>query len=165
MAHCVQGCAEPVALPQAVARIREARLRTPPGRSTLVALSGIDGAGKGYVAQCLVEALRRANENAVTIGIDGWLNLPPVRFSRERPAEHFYRHAVRCPELFAQLVLPLRDHRSIRLEAQFTEETARAYREHTYEYRDVDVILLEGIYLLKRELRRHYDLSIWIECS
>jgi uridine kinase len=29
----------------------------------------------------------------------------------------------------------------------------------------VDVILLEGIYLLKEAYRQLYDLSIWIECS
>jgi uridine kinase len=26
-------------------------------------------------------------------------------------------------------------------------------------------IVLEGIYLLKREFRAHYDLSFWIDCS
>lgn len=26
-------------------------------------------------------------------------------------------------------------------------------------------MVLEGIYLLKRALRAHYDLSVWIECS
>jgi uridine kinase len=30
---------------------------------------------------------------------------------------------------------------------------------------DVDVILLEGIFLLKKDYRHQYDLSIWIECS
>ena len=31
--------------------------------------------------------------------------------------------------------------------------------------RDVDVLLIEGIFLLKRELRAHYDLALWVECS
>jgi uridine kinase len=29
----------------------------------------------------------------------------------------------------------------------------------------LDVILLEGIYLLKRSFQAYYDLSIWIECG
>jgi len=40
-----------------------------------------------------------------------------------------------------------------------------AFRRHVYEFRDVDVIVLEGIFLLKRALRAHYDLSIWLDCS
>jgi len=34
-----------------------------------------------------------------------------------------------------------------------------------YDFRDVDVILLEGIYLLKRAFRRHYNLALWVNCS
>lgn len=62
-------------------------------------------------------------------------------------------------------MLPLRESRSIRLEADFAEETAATYRRHVYDYVDIDVILLEGIFLLKREFVCHYDLSVWIHCT
>ena len=93
------------------------------------------------------------------------LNLPGTRFDHSNPADHFYEHAIRFEELFTQLVLPLRDARSLRLEADFAEETATEYRRHVYEFTDLDVVVLECIYLLKRAFVRHYDLSIWIECS
>jgi uridine kinase len=64
------------------------------------------------------------------INVDGWLNLPETRFSRENPAEHFYRHAIRFDGMFDQLVLSLRDHRSVRVEADLAEETATRYRRH-----------------------------------
>ena len=32
----------------------------------------------------------------------------------------------------------------------FAEETAQTYRRHAFDYKDMDVIVLEGIYLLKR---------------
>ncbi len=35
----------------------------------------------------------------------------------------------------------------------------------TYNFQNVDVIVLEEIFLLRRELRHNYDLSFWIECS
>jgi uridine kinase len=52
-------------------------------------------------------------------------------------------------------VLPARDARSLRLEADVAQETATALRRHVYEFSDLDVIVLEGIYLLKRVLVRH----------
>lgn len=146
-------------------RIREARRTVPAARSLLVAVSGIDGSGKGFVASMIAADLRARGLRAEPINIDGWLSLPHERFRASNPAEHFYHHAIRFDELFARLVLPLRDARSISLEADFTEETATAYRRHVYEYSDLDVIVLEGIYLLKRALVGHYDLSVWIECS
>jgi uridine kinase len=148
-----------------VASIVAARAHIPAERSALVAISGIDGSGKGYLSAQIVSALQAHGLRVAGINIDGWLNLPQVRFAAANPAEHYYQHAIRFEELFAELVLPLRARRSLRLEADFTEETATRYRKHTYAFDDVDVIALEGIYLLKRTLRAHYDLSLWIECT
>lgn len=136
-----------------------------PQTALLVAISGIDGSGKGYITHRLAGSLAQRHLNIAAINIDGWLNLPDKRFSQINPAEHFYHHAIRFDELFTQLVFPLRDQRAIALEADYAEETASAYCQHLYQFEDVDVILLEGIYLLKREFQSYYDLSIWIKCS
>lgn len=88
-----------------------------------------------------------------------------VRFNDTNPAEHFYLHAIRFDEMFADLIFPLRDHRSIRLEMDYAEETATSYRKQLCEFTDIDILLLEGIYLLKRSIQQYYDLSFWIDCS
>lgn len=103
------------------------------GRSGLVAVSGIDGSGKGYLCARLARYLEDRGARVALIHIDGWLNLPATRFNLENPAEHFYRHAIRFDEMFEQLVLPLRRRRSVRVEADFAEETAEAYRRYLYE--------------------------------
>ncbi len=150
---------------QAIAKIIRRRQDVPAQRSVLVAISGIDGSGKGHLTRLIVEQLCRTGLNSIHLNVDGWLNLPAKRFSKEHPAQQFYDHAIRFEEMFQQLVLPLRKARSISLMADFTEETATSYRQHLYQYRDVDVIVLEGIYLLKEAFRSYFDLSFWIECS
>jgi uridine kinase len=134
-------------------------------RSLLVGVTGIDGSGKGYVAGRVVTALAGHGVRTAGINIDGWLNLPRVRFSPENPAEHFYHHALRLDEMFERLVLPLARRRSHRLEFDFAEETATEYRKHTCEFRDVDVVVLEGIFLLKAAYRDHFDLAFWVDCT
>lgn len=131
----------------------------------LVALSGIDGSGKGHVTAHIVGTLQARGFRTAGINTDGWLHLPHVRFSHANPGEHFYRHAIRFDEMFAQLVMPLRAHRSLSIEADYTEETATDYRKHRYAFEDVDVIVLEGIFLLKRAFQGHYDRSFWVDCS
>lgn len=61
--------------------------------------------------------------------------------------------------------LPLKRDRSIPLEADFTEETAGEYRKQLYDFRDVDIAIVEAIFLFKREQRHHFDFAIWIDCS
>lgn len=134
-------------------------------KALLVAISGIDASGKGYITSKLDCLLAQQDLQIATINIDGWLNLPTKRFSQMNLAEHFYQNAFRFDELFDQLVFPLRDRRSISLKADYAEETASEYRQHMYQFEDIDVILLEGIYLLKRQFQSIYDLSFWIDCS
>jgi uridine kinase len=146
-------------------RILEGRGRVADGESMLVAVSGIDASGKGYLTKLFVEELQSRGVHAVGINVDGWLNLPEKRFDRDHPAEQFYRHAIRFEEMFEKLILPLKRERSIVLDADLAEETATEYHRHRYEFRDVDVIVLEGAYLLKRAYRGYYDLAFWVECS
>ena len=148
-----------------VDQILDARDSIPSQRSVLTAITGIDGCGKGYVTAQIVNAIQAKGIRATSINIDGWLNLPNRRFNASNPAEHFYDHAIRFEEMFAQLIFPLRDRRSLRIEADYAEETATEYRRHTYKFAEIEVIVLEGIYLLKRAFQTYYDLSYWIECS
>jgi uridine kinase len=62
-------------------------------------------------------------------------------------------------------VIPLRDRRSVHLVADFVEETARQYRKHVYDIKNVDVILVEGIFLFKQAYRSLFDLAIWVDCT
>jgi uridine kinase len=146
--------------------VSSVRAAVPSSRSVLVALTGIDACGKGFVAAHLGRCLESRGLRAGVIGVDGWLELPGVRFARREPGAHFYRQALRFEALFRDLVLPLRAARSIRIEAEQVSETSTRFQREWIEHRDLDVILLEGIFLLKREFQDdRYDLAVWIECS
>lgn len=67
--------------------------------------------------------------------------------------------------MFETLILPLKQNRGIDLRMDYTEETATSYREHRYQFQETDVILLEGIFLLKQSFRHHFELACWVECS
>jgi uridine kinase len=148
-----------------VREIIERRANTPETRSLLVGVSGIDGCGKGFLATQLQAHLALRGVIPVILNVDGWLNLPQKRFDQKAPGVNFYENAIRLDQFFSQLVLPLRERRSIHLEADFVEETASDYRKHTYDYQDISVVLVEGIFLFKPQYRKYFDLAIWIECS
>ncbi len=148
-----------------ISAIIEKRAALSPERALLVGISGIDAAGKGFVAARIAESLVKRGIKPGVISVDGWLNLPHVRFQRRNVAKHFYESAIRFDEMFERVILPLRDTRSINVESDFAEETATTFRKHRYDFRKIDIILLEGIFLLKPAYRHHFDLTIWIDCS
>jgi len=148
-----------------IERILDQRALVTQSRSLLVGISGIDGSGKGYVAQQIEARLGLYSVATANINVDGWLNLPDKRFDASAPAKRFYKSAIRFDEFFSELVLPLRDRRSVYLVADLVAETANRYRKHIYNFKNVGVILVEGIFLFKHEYRSLFDLAIWIDCS
>jgi len=148
-----------------ISAIIEKRKAASPQRALLVGISGIDAAGKGFVTARIAESLQMRGIKLAVINADDWLNLPHVRFHRQDPAKHFYENAIRFDEMFERVILPLRGTRNISVESDFAEETATTFRKHCYAFRNIDIVLLEGIFLFKPAYRRHFDLAVWVECS
>jgi uridine kinase len=130
-----------------------------------VGVSGIDASGKGHVTKELAEILGRCQKKVAVIGADGWLDLPAVRFDPADPGWTFYTHGFRFESMFDHLVLPLCERGSIDLEAQLADETADAFYTGQYSFQNIDIVLVEGIFLLKKVYAKLFDLRIWIECS
>ena len=147
---------------EAIARKRDAVV---PDRAVLIGISGIDGSGKGFVTAKLAEALRAKSLNVAVISADDWLNLPHVCMNHDNYAEHFYQHAIRFDEMFEKLIFPLKQNREINITADCADAKATTYRERRYDFRNIDIVLLEGIFLFKRGYRHQFDLSVWIDCS
>ena len=67
--------------------------------------------------------------------------------------------------MFDRVILPLRATRNVSVESDFAQETATAFRKHRYAFCNIDIILLEGIFLFKPMCRDRFDLKVWIDCS
>jgi uridine kinase len=147
----------------AVDRIRAVRQRTDPRRAMLVAVSGIDASGKGYLTEVMSRSLGAGGFNVAMLHIDAWLRISTQQSAN--PVEHFYRDGFRFKEMFSSLVLPLRDHGRVRVTAETVDGTTSVYGRTQFEFSSVNIVLLEGIFLMKRDFVAQYDLSIWLDCS
>jgi uridine kinase len=149
---------------QLVRAVQSKRKSLPPSRCAIVGISGIDASGKGFIAERLAERLRADGLNVAVIGGDGWLHLPEQRYAQENAGEHFLVNGFRFEELFLHLILPLRARRTVWLKANHTEQTANHYRQKIYDLREVDVAILESVFLFQPAYESYFDLKIWLEC-
>jgi uridine kinase len=141
------------------------RARTATRRAPLVGVSGIDGSGKSTMAPALAAALAQRRVHAAVVTVDPWHTPAPIRFNPRDPARHFYRHAFRWTELFERVVDPLRRHRALTLSLPLLRLADDSWYEHAYDFRDVDIVILEGIFVLRRLFRPRYDVGVWVHCS
>jgi len=130
----------------------------------VVGISGIDASGKGFVTEKIAQRLRESGWRVAEINADDWLNLPEVWLSPCTPGEHFYKHVMRFDEMFDQLIVPLKQNRTVSFVADCADAKGNR-RKHSYEFRKIDIVLLEGIFLFKPTYRRHFDLTAWVDCS
>ncbi|MFN0277047.1 MAG: uridine kinase [Pyrinomonadaceae bacterium] len=150
---------------QVIGLIAASRYKLPSNRGLLVAVSGIDGSGKSTITGKIVERLESMGMRSALIGLDAWHNPPEKRFCDDNPARHFYDHAFRFDELFETLIDPLVKGRSLHKKIQLTRLPQNDFYVHSFDLDDIDVIILEGIFLFKKALIGKYDLSFWVECS
>ena len=130
-----------------------------------VAISGIDASGKGFVSNLLQSELEKQDLKIANINIDPWQNPITLRLQKENPAEDFYKLVFRWDDFFTQLITPLKKNGSIYFDTMLIRTDADEYYPYTYNFSDVNILLVEGIFLFKKEFIKFYDLKIWIDCS
>ncbi len=136
-----------------------------PSTAYTVAVSGIDAAGKGYTCKLLKDALEQNGYRVALINLDPWQNPISVRLQEQNAAENFYKNVFRWQIFFELLLFPLQKDRKINLETIGIHTYADTYYLLEYDLHNIDIILLEGIFLFKQDYRSYYNLKIWIDCS
>lgn len=152
-------------LDDAVRVIQRARHGAPHERALLVGVSGIDGSGKGFVGQRLEEQLSARGWKVAFIGTDPLQNPLTVRLSETLPARHFYEHVFRWRELFDDVIDPLVASRRLDVVVNAIRTDVDEYYPLRYRFDDIDIVVLEGILLFKRQLARRFDVKLWVDCT
>ena len=130
-----------------------------------VALSGIDASGKGYISKLIEKELISKDYKVANINIDPWQHPIPVRLKNENSAEIFYNNAIRWDDFFEQLIFPLQKNRTIYLETKGIYTYADKFYPLVNDYKNINIILIEGILLFKKQFISYYDYKVWIDCS
>ncbi len=130
-----------------------------------VAISGIDGSGKGYITNLLQKELEERKYKIANINIDPWQNPIAVRLKKENAAVNVYENIFRWDEFFQHLIFPLQKNRGIYLETEGIRSDSNVYHPLVYNYNDLNILLIEGILLFKKVYQLYYDYKIWIDCS
>jgi uridine kinase len=130
---------------------------------TTVAIDGVDGAGKTMFADALAERLEAHDRVVVRAGVDGFHNRRSVRHRRGRDSpEGFFRDSYDYEALRTALLFPARIGKPFRT-AVFDWRTNRKATVNPLTVPLPAILVLDGIFLNRRELRDEWDLSIFLD--
>lgn len=133
-----------------------------PDRAVLIAVDGVDGAGKTIFAQALVAHLERSGQRAIGVSIDGFHRPRVERYRRGRSSpEGFYRDSYDVEAFHAAVVAPTRPGGSMRVRpAVFDHATDSAVHPEEIDVAGA-VVVVDGIFL--RTVTDAWDLSVFLD--
>lgn len=134
---------------------------------TRVAIDGIDGAGKTWLADELVEPLTALGRQVIRASIDGFHRPRSERYRRgETSPEGYYRDSFDNDALTSALLKPLgpagdRRYRT----AIFDYRSEGSVRQRVRTADRGAVLLFDGVFLLRPELRRSWDFTVFVKTA
>ena len=130
----------------------------------LVGIDGVDGAGKTMFADAWAKVLTARGRPVVRASIDGFHHPRAVRYARGRDSgEGFYRDSFDLETFRRVLIEPFRSGSQAVTVAAFDHVRDAPIDDHTSAIGTDAVLLVDGIFLHRRELRGLWHRSLWLE--
>ena len=145
-------------------RVAASVLALPALGTVRVGIDGVDGAGKTMFGDELRDRLAPSGRPVIRATVDGFHNPKPVRYRRGRSSpEGFYRDSYDYATLQRVLLDPLGPGGTGRFRrAVFDVDADVAVDAPEEQALPGSILLLDGLFLHRSELRHHWDYSIFL---
>jgi uridine kinase len=132
-------------------------------RVMLVAIDGVDGAGKSTFGDELAPHLEAGGRTVIRASVDSFHRPRAERYTRGRDSpEGFFRDSYDYERLKAALLDPLQAGLDFR-RAAFDVETDQRVLSPLEHAQPGSILVFDGIFLHRPELRDYWDFSIYLE--
>ena len=131
----------------------------------MVGIDGVDAAGKTMFAAKLSDELRKRDHKVIEASMDGFHNPREIRYTKgsDNP-EGYYRDSFNINAVKVLLVEPLREGHLYRTQA-FDYKTNLATPFDGVLAEPGSILVFEGVFSLRPELRDHWDYRILLEIT
>jgi uridine kinase len=153
--------------PALIHPIAEYLLRRKTSPSLMVALDGVDAAGKTTLADSLGGELERRGQRVIRASIDGFHNPSAIRHARGNfSPEGYFFDSFNYAALKESLLVPLGKGGNGKYRVNvFNFRSDAAAEAETLQAPGDFILLFDGVFLFRPELRGYWDVKIFVEVS
>jgi uridine kinase len=132
----------------------------------IVGFDGVDTSGKTSLADRIHSELLAREVNSARISIDRFHNPSEVRLRRGRLSpEGFFYDSFNYEALIKNVFTPLRQQKGKIIKGIFDYKQNKPLEEQTIEVDASLIVLFDGIFLNRDELRQFWDMTIFLDVS
>ncbi|CAN5458091.1 hypothetical protein BH23ACT6_BH23ACT6_00520 [soil metagenome] len=138
-------------------------MATRPGERALIAIDGVDGVGKSYLAAELQAlAPHVAGRELLSVSMDAFHHPRAIRYARGRTPETYYRDAFDYSAFQRQVVEPFRRGGAI-VPGVHDVGTDQIIQPEAIDPAEDAVLLVDGVFLHRPELTSLWDTSLFVD--
>lgn len=139
--------------------------RKSPDRPLVVGITGVDTAGKSRLAVSLEDRLRAGRQPMQLIHVDDFHRPRAQRSDPElTEPQQFYRLSIDFGRLTRELLEPIRQRGGVETRLRLLDHFTDTWCVHrSYQVQAETVVLIEGIFLLRPEIRPFIDVMVFLE--
>lgn len=131
-------------------------------RSILLGIDGLGGSGKSTIAS----RLQKRFAHSIVIHLDDFIHPQKVRYQDDFEEWYCYYHLQwRYDYLIRKLLKPIMDNKPVQEAIEIYDKETDSYRTKLFEIPAGTMVIVEGIFLQRPEIRGYFDYCVFVNVS
>ena len=134
------------------------------GKTVIVGIDGLGGAGKSSISEEIYEKLSGENIPIEVLHIDDFIHPKKVRYNDNFPEwECYYNLQWRYDYLLERVINPIKKNGTLAGLIELYDKDQDRYEKKPIDIKEGSVVLIEGIFLQREELSQVFDYMVYID--
>ncbi|WP_294241934.1 AAA family ATPase [Pseudobutyrivibrio sp.] len=134
------------------------------GKTVIVGIDGLGGAGKSSISEEIYEQLSKDNIHTEVLHIDDFIHPKNIRYNDNYAEwECYYNLQWRYDYLLENVINPIKKNGKFTGLIELYDKNEDRYEKKSVDIKEGSVVLIEGIFLQREELSQVFDYMIYID--
>ena len=130
---------------------------------TVVGIDGLGGAGKSTISERICERLESYKFNIILLHIDDFINVREIRYNTAYPEWQCYYDLQWRYGYFVETINQIKNGAKNQVEVELYDKDNDNYYKQSYNVTEHTVVIVEGIFLQRKELKGIFDFMVYID--
>ncbi|MBU5312814.1 AAA family ATPase [Tissierella carlieri] len=133
-------------------------------KNLIIGIDGLGGAGKTTIVNSLKSQLSNRDYNTVILHIDDFIHPKNIRYNESKEEWYcYYNIQWRYDYLIKEILMAVKEGIEIDKEIEIYDKDNDIYTLEQIKISQGSIILLEGIFLQRKEIREYFDYVIYLD--
>ena len=129
----------------------------------IIGIDGLGGAGKSTVSEKICREIKNNNVHTILLHIDDFIHKRKIRYNSAYPEWQCYYDLQWRYAYFSQIINQIKSKMNHCIKIELYDKDNDCYFVQSYEIKEKTIVIVEGIFLQRKELHGLFDYMVYID--